>query len=130
MKISVEEINRITGIILDAAVVVHKEMGSGLLESVYEYCLSKELTNRGIKIQAQFSVPLFYKGHALEKDFRLDMLVENEIIIEVKAVETILPVPAAQIISYLKITNKRVGVLINFNVPLLKNGFTRYVNNL
>ncbi|KOH43973.1 hypothetical protein NC99_31890 [Sunxiuqinia dokdonensis] len=104
-------------------------MGPGLLESVYELCLLKELQIRGIKASNQVPVPLFYKSENLNKDFRIDLLVENEIIIELKAVDYILPVHEAQIISYLKLTGKKLGLLINFNVPLLKDGFKRYVNN-
>lgn len=123
------ELNNFSKLILDAAITVHREMGSGLLESVYELCLLKELQIRGIKASNQVPVPLFYKSENLNKDFRIDLLVENEIIIELKAVDYILPVHEAQIISYLKLTGKKLGLLINFNVPLLKDGFKRYVNN-
>jgi GxxExxY protein len=115
--------------ILDASITVHKEMGPGLLESVYEYCLLKELQLRNVFAESQVIVPLFYKGENLNKDFRIDILVEKEIIIELKAVDYILPVHEAQIISYLKLTDLTLGFLINFNVPLLKHGFKRFVNN-
>ena len=121
--------NKLSGQILDAAITVHKEMGPGLLESVYEYCLLKELMLRNIFVEHQVAIPLFYKGEDLKKDFRLDLLVAREIIIELKAVDFLLPVHEAQIISYLKLTNKKMGFLINFNVPLLKDGFKRFVNN-
>mgnify|MGYP000959043995 CR=1 FL=1 len=124
-----ERYNRLSGEILDAAITVHKEMGPGLLESVYELCLLKELQLRGINTENQAPVPLIYKGEQLNKDFRIDILVEKEIIIELKAVDFILPVHEAQIISYLKLTGKKLGFLINFNVPLLKEGFKRFVNN-
>lgn len=124
-----ERYNQLSGEILDAAITVHKEMGTGLLESVYELCLVRELQLRNIYVEHQVPVPLFYKGEVLNKDFRIDILVEHEIIIELKAVEFIIPVHEAQIISYLKLTNKRLGFLINFNVQLLKEGFKRYVNN-
>ena len=114
--------------ILDASIEVHKTMGPGLLESVYEHCLMKELELRGIYAENQVTVPLEYKGYSLTKEYRIDILVEKEIIIELKAVETMLPVFEAQIISHLKLTDKRLGFLINFNVPLLKNGFKRFVN--
>ena len=104
-------------------------MGPGLLESVYEICLAKELYLRGIKTQRQVFLPLYYRGEVLNKDFRIDLLVEDEIIIEIKASEILLPVHHPQIISYLKLADKRLGFLINFNVPLLKNGFKRFVNN-
>ena len=121
--------NELSGEILDAAISVHKEMGPGLLESVYELCLLEELQMRNIKAKNQVYLPLLYKGIELEKNFRMDLLVENEIIIEIKTVEFILPVHEAQIISYLKLADKRLGLLINFNVALLKNGFKRYVND-
>ena len=103
-------------------------MGPGLLESVYELCLAKELEFRNINILRQVYLPLFYRGEELNKDFRIDILVEREIVIEIKAVDIILPVHEAQIISYLKLADKKLGFLINFNVPLLKNGFRRFVN--
>ena len=121
--------NKFSGIILDSSIAVHKEMGPGLLESVYELCLRKELQLRGIKSEHQRILYLFYKGHEISKEFRIDLLVQGEIIVEIKAVETILPVHKAQIISYLKLADKRLGFLINFNVPLLKDGFHRFVNN-
>ena len=124
-----ERYNQLSGEILDAAITVHKEMGPGLLESVYELCLFKELQLRNIFVENQVAVPLFYKGEDLNKDFRIDILVEKEIIIELKAVECILPVHEAQIISFLKLTDKKLGYLINFNVPLLKEGFKRFVNH-
>ncbi len=115
--------------IFQSALEVHKQMGPGLLESVYEFCLEKELLINGIHVQHQVQVPLYYKGIDLEKEFRIDLLVENEIIIELKAVDILLPVHHAQIISYLKLTDKRLGFLINFNVALMKDGFKRVVNN-
>lgn len=99
------------------------------MESVYEYCLCRELQLREISFESQVPIPLFYKGEILNKDFKIDILVENEIILELKSVEVLLPVHAAQLISYLKLTGKKLGFLINFNVPLLKDGFHRYVNN-
>ena len=122
-------LHSLSGEILDASIYVHMEMGPGLLESVYEACLLKELELRGIKAEGQVYLPLFYRGEELNKDFRIDILVEKEIVIELKAVETLMPVHEAQIISYLKLSGKRLGFLINFNVPLLKNGFRRFVNN-
>lgn len=121
-------LNRLSAIILDSAISVHKEMGPGLMEAVYQHCMFKELRNRQIDVCTNVSVPLHYKGEPLNKDYFIDVLVEDEIILELKAVEGILPVHAAQIISYLKLANKRLGFLINFNVPLLKQGFRRYVN--
>lgn len=124
-----EELNRISKTILDACICVHKEMGPGLLESIYELCLLDELGQRGLIVVSQVSIPLRYKQKELSKDFRIDILVENEIILEVKSVECLLPVHEAQIISYLKLADKRLGFLINFNVPLMKDGFKRFVHN-
>ena len=123
-----EQYNKLSKRILDASLTVHKEMGPGLLESVYESCLLQELSLRNIKVKSQVFLPLFYKGEELKKDFRIDILVENEIIIELKAVDTVLPVHEAQIISYLKLADKKLGFLINFNVPLIKDGFRRFIN--
>jgi GxxExxY protein len=123
-----EEYNRLSKEILDSAITVHKEMGPGLLESVYEYCLIEELRNRGFKAEGQVYLPLYYKGKKVGKDFRMDILVENEIIIEIKSKDIMLPVHEAQIISYLKLADKWLGFLINFNVVLLKDGFRRFVN--
>ena len=122
-------LNKISKEIVDACITVHKEMGPGLLESVYEYCLLKEFELRNIKAENQVSIPLCYKGELLTKDYRIDILVENEIILELKAVDTILPVHKAQIISYLKLADKRLGFLLNFNVDLMKNGVKRIVND-
>ena len=124
-----EELNTLSKEIVDASITVHKEMGPGLLESVYEYCLLKEFDMKGIHAVNQVVVPLFYKGELLTKDFRIDILVENEIILELKAVDTILPVHEAQIISYLKLADKKLGFLLNFNVELMKKGIRRFVNN-
>src|SRR6188474_3135702 len=123
-----EEFNKLSKQILDGSIAVHKEMGPGLLESVYQHCLVKELTMRGLNVKSMVCIPLQYKGHLLDKEYIIDMLIEDEIILELKAVEMILPVHEAQIISYLKLADKRLGILINFNVPLLKVGFKRYVN--
>lgn len=124
-----EEYNNLSKQILDASITVHKIMGPGLLESVYEICLMKEFELRKIKAENQVEIPLIYKGFELKKDFRSDILVEKEIIIEIKAVEIMHPVYTAQLISYLKLADKKLGFLINFNVSLLKDGFRRFVNN-
>ena len=124
-----EDYNRVSGIILDASITVHKELGPGLLESIYELCLVKELINRNLNVKNQVIIPLTYKGEIISKDFKLDILVEDSVILEIKAIEIILPVHEAQILSYLKLADKRLGLLINFNVPILRNGFRRFVNN-
>ncbi|MHC1706718.1 MAG: GxxExxY protein [Bacteroidales bacterium] len=118
----------LSGQILDAAIAVHKEMGPGLLESVYEHCLCKEFKERNLNFKQQQALPLKYKEEELNKDFRIDILVEDLIIIEIKAVETLLPIHYAQILAYLKLSKKKLGLLINFNVVLLKDGFKRVVN--
>jgi len=115
--------------IVDSALQVHKGLGPGLLESVYQYCLVEELKIRKIRVIQEIFLPLHYRGKSLDKDFRIDILVENFIIIEVKSVEILIPVHSAQIISYLKLADKRLGFLINFNVPLIKDGIKRFVNN-
>ncbi len=124
-----EYLNSLSKIIVDACYSVHKEFGPGLLESVYEFCLLKEFEMRGIDAKSQVSIPLIYKGKKLEKEFKIDILVEDEIILEIKSVEVLLPVHKAQLISYLKLADKRLGFLVNFNVPLIKDGIKRIVNN-
>ena len=124
-----EYLNKLSKIILDSSIEVHRNLGPGLLESVYEVCLCKELDLRDINLQRQVSLPVEYKNEKLDADFRIDVLVENEIIIELKAVEFLLPVHEAQLLTYLKLADKRLGFLINFNVPKLVDGFKRRVNN-
>jgi len=123
-----EELNKLSGIILDSAIEVHRNLGPGLLESVYESCLCKEFDLRKIYCQRQVSLPIKYKGEQLDADYRIDILVENEIIIELKSVDIMHPVFKAQLLTYLKLANKNLGLLINFNVPKLVDGFKRMVN--
>ena len=123
-----ECLNKLSTIILDSALIVHKEMGPGLLESVYQKCMVRELRLREIQIETMVMIPLIYKGYILDKEYIIDILVEGEIILELKSVESMTVVHEAQIISYLKLANKRLGFLINFNVPLIKQGFRRFVN--
>jgi GxxExxY protein len=113
--------------ILGAAIEVHKALGSGLLESVYEMCLCRELTLRNLSFERQVPVPVFYKGLNIECGYRLDLLVEGIVVLELKSIDCILPVHEAQLLTYLKLLNKPVGFLINFNVPVLKNGIVRKV---
>jgi GxxExxY protein len=124
-----EYLNNLSSIILNSAISIHKEMGPGLLEGVYQQCMTKELQNRNLIVSLMVPVSLKYKGAALNKDYIIDMLVENEIILELKSVDGLLPVHDAQIITYLKLADRRLGFLINFNVPLMKLGFRRFVNN-
>lgn len=123
-----EHLNELSSIVLDASMSVHKEMGPGLLESVYHQCLVQELTFRHVEFAQCVPIPLVYKGVQLNKDYIMDLVVEDKVVIELKAVEALLPVHEAQIISYLKLADKRLGLLINFNTPLLKQGFRRFVN--
>ena len=121
-------LNSVSKQILDASIEVHRNLGPGLLESVYETCLCKELRLRNINCIRQAPIPVIYKEEVLDADFRIDVLVENEIIIELKAVEFLLPVHKAQLLTYLRLTDKRLGFLINFNVPKFVEGFNRMVN--
>jgi GxxExxY protein len=124
-----EELNRIGGIILDSAITVHKELGPGLLESAYQISLKRELELRGLFVRTRVPVELIYKDEPLGKAYEIDLLVEDEIIIEIKSTEGISPIFTAQIITYLKLYDKKLGYLINFNSVLLKDGFKRIVNN-
>ena len=122
---SLNRLNAISEKIIGAAIAVHKEFGPGLLEKVYEICMVQEMEERGLKVSYQVDLPLYYKGQLTNKMFRIDVLVEDEVIVELKAVETVLPVHEAQLLTYMKLTNKKLGLLINFNVPLLKQGIMR-----
>jgi GxxExxY protein len=112
---------------VDAAFKVHKELRPGLLESVYEACLTYDLRKRGLKVDTQIELPVHYETVRLDIGFRLDLLVENEIIVEVKAGEVMNPLFKAQVLTYLKLTSKRLGFLINFNVTLIKDGIKRLI---
>lgn len=120
------EINQLTEKIIGCAIEVHKRLGPGLLESAYEECLSYELKSVGLAIERQVPIPVVYKDIKLECGYRIDILVEKAVIIELKAIETLAPVHEAQILTYMKFANKTMGLLINFNVTLLKNGIKRY----
>ena len=121
------ETREITGKIIEAAILVHNELGPGLLESVYEVCLFEVLKEMGFKVEKQKSLPITFRGKNIDMNFRLDLLVNDEIIVELKAVEIVLPIHEAQMFTYLKLSNKNVGLLINFNVKLLKTGIKRIV---
>ena len=122
------ELDNIGTKIVDAAYSVHKELGPGLLESVYGFCLIEELKSRNLTVNSQMKLPVVYKGKALNKEFIIDLLVENEIIIELKAVEIVLPVHEVQLLTYMKLADKKLGYLINFNVPIIKEGIKRKIN--
>ena len=123
------ELNEISGQVIGAAITVHRELGPGLLESAYESCLAYELRQRGLTVEEQIPVPVVYKGIKLECGYRLYLLVEKRIIVELKAVDALLPIHDAQLLTYLKLCKLRLGLLINFNVPILKNGIKRLLNN-
>jgi len=118
---------QLTEKIIGAAIEVHKTIGPGLLENIYEECLCHELMLRGVAFKRQVAVPLIYKGKNLNCSFRLDMVVEDLVLLELKSVSAILPVHEAQLLTYMRLLNKRVGSIINFNVPVLKNGIVRKV---
>jgi GxxExxY protein len=117
--------NSITDAVIGAAIEVHKALGPGLLESVYESCLAHELSLRQIGVEQQVAMPVRYKGHEINTGYRIDLLIEKQVIVELKAVDTLLPVHEAQILTYMKLMNCRLGLLINFNVPRLKQGLKR-----
>lgn len=121
-------INEITRDIIAAAIEVHKTLGPGLLESTYEICLCRELTLRGIPSEKQLELPVIYKGITLDVGYRIDILVEDVVIVELKSVEALAPVHSAQLLTYLKLSQKYAGLLINFNVALLKAGVKRMLN--
>jgi GxxExxY protein len=121
------ELNEISKKIIDAAFAVHRALGPGLLESVYEACLCHELSKRGLAFQRQVILPIYYDGLEIESALRLDLLIENVVIVEVKAVEFVLPVHKAQLLTYMKLAHKRLGLLLNFNVPVMKDGIERMV---
>lgn len=122
-------LNTITHKIIGGAIEVHRALGPGLLESAYEACLAFELAERGLKIEQQKPLPVVYKDVQLECGYRLDLLVEDAVIVELKSVSELAPIHKAQVISYLRLSGCNVGLLINFNVEVLKDGVRRLVNN-
>ena len=124
------EINQVSGEIVDAAIMVHTALGPGLLESAYEACLAYELRKRGLKVRTQVALPVIYEDVHLDVGYRLDLLVEESVVVELKSVTAIESIHKAQLLSYLKLSDKRLGLLLNFNVELLKDGITRMANNL
>ena len=122
--------NEIAAIVVDSCLKIHKLLGPGLFESVYEEVLSYELMKKKLKIDRQVGIPVIYEEVKMEVGFRADIIVENKVIIELKSVETVLPVHKKQLLTYLKLTGLKLGLLINFNEALLKNGIVRIVNKL
>ena len=122
--------NELSRIVFDCALKVHQSLGPGLLESAYEECLFYELRKIGLRVEKQKPLPLIYEEVKLDVGYRIDIIVENKLIIEIKSVEALNDVHFAQLLTYLKLTNCKLGLLINFNVSLIKNGVKRVVNNL
>jgi len=122
--------NELSKVVFDAALQVHKSLGPGLLESAYEECLSYELRKTGLRVEKQKPLPLLYEEVHMEVGYRVDILLENKLVIEVKSVDVLNDVHLAQTLTYLKLSNCKLGMLINFNVTRIKDGIKRVVNNL
>jgi GxxExxY protein len=122
-------LNQITEAVIGAGIAVHRELGPGLLESTYETCLAYELVERGLKVERQKALPVRYRGIQLDCGYRIDLFVENRVIVELKVVERLEPIHEAQLLSYLKLSGSAVGLLMNFNVTELRRGIRRLVNN-
>ncbi|MHB1414544.1 MAG: GxxExxY protein [Chloroflexota bacterium] len=129
MKTS-RSLNQLTEAIIGAAIDVHRELGPGLLESTYEACLTYELRQRGLRVEQQKALPVVYREMRLECGYRVDLIVEGLVIVEIKAVDALAPIHQAQLLSYLKLSGCRVGLLINFNTRMLKEGIRRLVLGL
>ena len=127
-EVNREELSRITGAVVDAGMKVHSVLGPGLLESTYEACLAHELRNRGFTVRTQVPLAVSYEGLELDLGYRVDVLVDEEVVVELKAVSKLLPIHEAQLLSYLKLNNFRVGLLINFHAVHLRDGIKRMVN--
>jgi GxxExxY protein len=125
VQLSLEQLDAIGKEIVDAAFKIHKALGPGLLESIYKKCMIHELTKRGLRVRWEVDVPIVYDGMRLDSGLRLDLLVEEQVIVELKAVEKMVPVFEAQLLSHLKLAQCRLGFLINFNVPLIRDGIKR-----
>jgi GxxExxY protein len=121
--------NEVSGTIVDAAYVVHTTLGPGLLESVYDQCLAAELKSRDLQVERQVGLPICYRNLRIDAGFRLDLLVEKLVVVEIKAVERLLPIHDAQLLTYLKLSGYRLGLLLNFNVARIRDGMRRLVNS-
>jgi GxxExxY protein len=124
------ELNNVSGAVIDAAMKVHSRLGPGLLESAYEACLRYELEKRGLVVVTQVPVPVRYDGVKIDVGYRMDLLVEDGVVVEIKAVDDLAPIHLAQLLTYLRLSHRKIGLLINFNVPHLKDGIKRMVNEL
>ena len=122
------DVSSLTAAIIGSAITVHQETGAGLLESVYKLCLAAELRARGFRVEPECILPLIYRDVRLESAYRADMIVEKSVLIEVKAVENLLPLHQAQVITYLKMSGCPIGLLLNFNVPILRHGIRRMLH--
>ena len=122
-----DDVNDVTGAVLEAAFTVHSEMGPGLLEHVYRHCLAHELRSQGYDAKEEVKVPVVYKGEIMDIGFRADIIVEQKVIVETKAIQSLAPIHRAQLLTYLKLTGVRVGWLFNFHEPRLKDGYERLV---
>jgi GxxExxY protein len=123
------EVNQVSGIVVDASMKVHSALGPGLLESAYEACLIRELRKRGLRVESQVPISIIYDGETLDVGYRADLVVEGLVLVELKSIETVLPIYKAQLLSYLRLSGKEVGLLINFNVERLKDGIKRVINS-
>jgi len=126
--VNFKDINDLTGAVIGAAIEVHRVLGPGLLESAYEECLCFELKIRDIVYKRQKDLPINYKGNNLDCGYRIDLLIEDTLIVELKSCEHLLPIHEAQVLTYLRLSKKKIGLLINFNVPVLKDGIKRLIN--
>lgn len=122
-----QDVNEVGKAVMDAAFAVHRELGPGLLEAVYEHCLSADLMRAGLAVDRQVTIPVSYKGERIDAGFRLDLLVERKVVVEVKSIDALASIHSAQLLTYLRFTQVRLGYLINFNTIRLKDGFRRLV---
>ncbi|HUX64286.1 GxxExxY protein [Sulfuricella sp.] len=127
---NVDELNRVSNVVIGSAIEVHRALGPGLLESAYEECLAWELERAGLSVQRQINIPIRYKELHIENAYRADVLVQDELIIELKSVDALQPIHTAQLLTYLKLMDSRLGLLLNFKVDVMRNGIKRIVNNL
>lgn len=126
--VDAERLNRISGEIIDASICIHQEVGPGLLESVYEVLLAHELRERGLAVERQKPVPIEYRGIRFDEGYRLDVLVEDAVVVELKSIEELAPLHCKQLLTYLRLTRKPLGLLLNFNTNLMKDGIVRLAN--
>jgi GxxExxY protein len=126
----VRDLNELSGAVVDAAIRVHSALGPGLLESAYTTCLAYELRERGLLVRTQVALPVVYKTIRMDTAYRIDLLVEESIVVELKTVSKLLPIHEAQLLTYLKLSRYRLGLLLNFHVPLMREGIKRMVNDL